>query len=117
MAAATLRSLPISFHKSNGESLASRANEAAKTAMPSRAYSKPLSRGISVIRGWSGVRDSNPCKSAWKADARPLGQPRPGVSYSSKPRLLHEQRANVPVVEVGGDVARDRLFALAQHGQ
>jgi hypothetical protein len=25
---------------------------------------------------WSGVRESNPCKSAWKADARPLGQPR-----------------------------------------
>ncbi len=24
----------------------------------------------------SGVRESNPCKSAWKADARPLGQPR-----------------------------------------
>ena len=27
-------------------------------------------------RIWSGVRESNPCKSAWKADARPLGQPR-----------------------------------------
>ena len=26
--------------------------------------------------GWSGVRESNPCKSAWKADAQPLGQPR-----------------------------------------
>jgi hypothetical protein len=25
---------------------------------------------------WSGVRESNPCKSAWKADAQPLGQPR-----------------------------------------
>ncbi len=24
----------------------------------------------------SGVRESNPCKSAWKADAQPLGQPR-----------------------------------------
>src|ERR1700677_523703 len=23
----------------------------------------------------SGVRESNPCKSAWKADAQPLGQP------------------------------------------
>jgi hypothetical protein len=29
-----------------------------------------------VKNEWSGVRDSNPCKSAWKADAQPLGQPR-----------------------------------------
>src|SRR3984957_8515453 len=29
---------------------------------------------------WSGVRESNPCKSAWKADARPLGQPRATIS-------------------------------------
>ena len=34
-----------------------------------------MTDGNSLIL-WSGVRDSNPCKSAWKADARPLGQPR-----------------------------------------
>src|SRR5437870_10092662 len=39
------------------------------------------------MRIWSGVRDSNPCKSAWKADARPLGQPRaPVLPYSTNPR-------------------------------
>src|SRR3982750_686197 len=30
---------------------------------------------------WSGVRGSNPSKSAWKADAQPLGQPRSPCSY------------------------------------
>jgi hypothetical protein len=41
---------------------------------------------------WSGVRDSNPCKSAWKADAQPLGQPRHGTqsgrSYSNNAAAL-----------------------------
>src|SRR5580698_4110985 len=56
--------------------------------------------GVTVFRGdrkrlilWSGVRDSNPCKSAWKADAQPLGQPRGQNSdrtYSSNVvRLAH----------------------------
>jgi hypothetical protein len=43
---------------------------------------------------WSGVRDSNPCKSAWKADAQPLGQPRGGLNsadpiLTARPRLAH----------------------------
>jgi hypothetical protein len=39
------------------------------------ARSWPIKRRIESGE-WSGVRESNPCKSAWKADAQPLGQPR-----------------------------------------
>jgi hypothetical protein len=42
---------------------------------------------------WSGVRESNPCKSAWKADAQPLGQPR-ALHRKPLPEPLYGTAAN-----------------------
>src|SRR5208337_1144657 len=66
--------------------------------------------GSESRRLWSGVRESNPCKSAWKADARPLGQPRP-LLLGLLLFLLAD--ANLEVQNLG---FLERLVIVARHG-
>ena len=57
---------------------------------------------------WSGVRDSNPCKSAWKADAQPLGQPR---DDSDRTAFYSSNAGPAGASAFVGRAARNRCFS------